>query len=633
MNPKIKKIAFIVGLILVAILSVPLGKFLIEKVRAFPNSILSFSPASKIVGANQAFTLDAMIDPRTNQITAIEVHVTFDSAKFRLDGISTAGSPLSAILQAPAIDNASGTASFVVGVPAASPVVPVTSVSKVATFSFFSLAAASSSSIAFTNTSQAAALNELVDVLTDRNPSQVTVDAAPPAGGSVGYTNGYFKITSVAIAVSDGTDAVAGINTSSRIVQRKEAALSGTACGAYGSWATITPTGTYPNFTDTAAANGKCYQYQYLVSDNVGNQAAYASVNVAKVDTVAPAVAQVAAVSSPTKDSTPDYTFSSTEAGAITYSGDCSSTTTAAVTGNNTITFNSLSSATHSNCAVRVTDAAGNQSGALSVSSFVIDTAAPTIADITSAKANGTYSTGTAIDIIVTFSETVSSAGNVTVALDTGKSCSFAVNNSTTGSCNYTVQSGDNSADLTTTSISGTIADRAGNALTNFIPAINLGVNKNLVINASLPILSQVTAVSAITGDATPSYTFSSSKAGTISYGGDCRSATTSAVAGNNAIIFNALAIGAHSNCTITVADSSNNISIPLSLTSFVITYPGDIAGSNRKVDIFDYSLLVTNFGNTTCNNTANIAGNTTGTCAVDIFDYNALLQDFGKSF
>lgn len=51
----------------------------------------------------------------------------------------------------------------------------------------------------------------------------------------------------------------------------------------------------------------------------------------------------------------------------------------------------------------------------------------------------------------------------------------------------------------------------------------------------------------------------------------------------------------------------------------------GDLNHDN-KVDIFDYNLLVGNFGNTTCGNAADIDG----TCKVDIFDYNILVGNFG---
>ena len=40
-------------------------------------------------------------------------------------------------------------------------------------------------------------------------------------------------------------------------------------------------------------------------------------------DTTSPVIAEVTAVTTPTTDSTPNYTFSSTEAGTITYGGSC----------------------------------------------------------------------------------------------------------------------------------------------------------------------------------------------------------------------------------------------------------------------------------------------------------------------
>lgn len=89
-------------------------------------------------------------------------------------------------------------------------------------------------------------------------------------------------------------------------------------------------------------------------------------------DTTAPTIAQVTAVPSPTSDTTPNYTFSSTEAGTITYGGDCSSSTTSAVVGNNTITFNALALGTHSNCTIKVADASYNNSNTLTVNSFTV---------------------------------------------------------------------------------------------------------------------------------------------------------------------------------------------------------------------------------------------------------------------
>ena len=163
-----------------------------------------------------------------------------------------------------------------------------------------------------------------------------------------------------------------------------------------------------------------------------------------EVDTAAnaPIIAEVTAVATPTNNSTPDYTFSSTEAGTITYGGPCSSSTSIAVAGDNTITLNTLSDGTYSDCTITVTDSEGNISSSHTITSFTV-----------------------------------------------------------------------------------------------VVP----------------PILSEVTPVITPTIDTTPNYTFSSSKAGTITYGGPCSSSTTIAVAGNNTITLNSLGSGTYENCTISV--------------------------------------------------------------------------------
>ena len=92
-------------------------------------------------------------------------------------------------------------------------------------------------------------------------------------------------------------------------------------------------------------------------------------------DTTAPVIAEINAVTTPTDDYTPNYTFSSSEAGTITYGGSCSSSTTSATSGNNTITLVALSDGTYSNCTITVTDSAGNASNSLAITSFTVNTA------------------------------------------------------------------------------------------------------------------------------------------------------------------------------------------------------------------------------------------------------------------
>jgi len=87
---------------------------------------------------------------------------------------------------------------------------------------------------------------------------------------------------------------------------------------------------------------------------------------------------EVTAITTPTTDTTPDYTFSSTESGAITYGGSCSSSTTSAISGNNTITFSTLDNGTYSNCTINgsntmnTKNSESNLSGSLTITSFTV---------------------------------------------------------------------------------------------------------------------------------------------------------------------------------------------------------------------------------------------------------------------
>ncbi len=226
------------------------------------------------------------------------------------------------------------------------------------------------------------------------------------------------------------------------------------------------------------------------------------------------------------------------------------------------------------------------------------DTTAPTVTNVTSSTANGSYNAGDVVNVQVVFSEPVIVTGTPRITLETGTT--DRVINYTSGSNTatltfaYSVQAGDTSSDLTYTSTSalslngGTIRDAANNnaVLTLAAPtaAGSLAANKAIVIDTTAPVLAQVTAVPSVTNDSTPNYTFSSTEAGTASYAGGCTSGTGSAVVGNNTITFMTLVDGTYASCTISVTDIAGNMSVALPVSSFdvdTIAPVISVAGSN----------------------------------------------------
>jgi len=104
--------------------------------------------------------------------------------------------------------------------------------------------------------------------------------------------------------------------------------------------------------------------------------------------------------------------------------------------------------------------------------------------------------------------------------------------------------------------------------------SLSLGITLIQVPGSSdttAPSIEQVTAIASPTSDSTPNYTFASTKAGTITYGGPCSSGITSAVSGNNTITLNALSDGTYSNCTIKVTDADGNVSNTLTIPTFIV--------------------------------------------------------------
>lgn len=261
-------------------------------------------------------------------------------------------------------------------------------------------------------------------------------------------------------------------------------------------------------------------------------------------------------------DRTCTFTVSNSTTGTCNYvvqSGDTSSDlTVASVSG--TISDAASNAMTDF---VPATNLAANK--AIVIDTNPVDTTAPTITNVSSDKPNGSYKAGEVIDVDVTFSEAVTSTGNVTVTLETGtvdRTCSFTVSNSTTGTCNYTVQAGDTTSDLTVSSITGTIADGASNAMTNFVPATNLAANKALVIDTANPTISSI-ASSTTANSATITWTTNEPATSTIRYGlsASYGTATSSDMATTtHSYALSGLAASSTYHFQISIADAAGNI-------------------------------------------------------------------------
>lgn len=126
-------------------------------------------------------------------------------------------------------------------------------------------------------------------------------------------------------------------------------------------------------------------------------------------------------------------------------------------------------------------------------------------------------------------------------------------------------------------------------AFKNSIDLYYAGISSKTTWNFTIgdfntPTISQVSGISSVTNDQTPSYTFNTNEAGTIIYGGSCSSATTNAVIGNNQITFNSLAEGVYNDCTIKVRDSGLNDSNTISISSFTVDITAPVLTSSTNM-------------------------------------------------
>ena len=90
-------------------------------------------------------------------------------------------------------------------------------------------------------------------------------------------------------------------------------------------------------------------------------------------------------------------------------------------------------------------------------------------------------------------------------------------------------------------------------------------------IDATPPVLAEIKPVPEKIHIDRPSYSFKTSKSGTLNFSGKCKGNVDKAVAGINHIALLTAEPGVYNDCTLTLTDSSNNISQPLKISPFVV--------------------------------------------------------------
>ncbi|MDQ1536942.1 MAG: hypothetical protein QOE58_1335, partial [Actinomycetota bacterium] len=106
----------------------------------------------------------------------------------------------------------------------------------------------------------------------------------PPAGGTISNTNGYTTGKSVPVTFTAATDAGSG-NASVQLQRASVALLSNGTCDTpYSSYVNVGPVSPTSVYTDTSVESGKCYKYQHIVTDRVGNATTVIGTDIAKVD-------------------------------------------------------------------------------------------------------------------------------------------------------------------------------------------------------------------------------------------------------------------------------------------------------------------------------------------------------------
>ena len=242
------------------------------------------------------------------------------------------------------------------------------------------------------------------------------------------------------------------------------------------------------------------------------------------------------------------YGFRSSKAGTISYSGSCFSSTRNAIEGDHHILFVTMVEGKYDNCAIKVTDLEGNTSEPLQVPSFSVDFTAPELSQVGRFRVQ---------------------SRNVEIGIKASEAGSLVYSGSCSGDLEHLKQGKSDvmisfPGDGQYSDCELMLSDASGNTS----QPLPLGT---VFIDATPPVLAEIKPVAKKIHTNRPSYSFKTSKSGTLNFNGKCKGNVDKAVVGINHIALLTAEPGNYDDCSITLTDSSNNRSQPLKISAFEI--------------------------------------------------------------
>ena len=342
--------------------------------------------------------------------------------------------------------------------------------------------------------------------------------AAPGAAGSLGANKNIIIDTTAPAApvisapannvyTASSSVTVSGTAEASSTVILKD---SGTTVG------TVTATGGNWSVALTGVADG-AHTYTATSTDAAGNISSGSTV-VVNVDTAPPAAPAITNLPMVTNSQKPTIA-GTTEANATINVYSAGSTAFCSTTASGAGAWSCAPASNKSDAVyaitAKATDAAGNISSASSAGSLTINTATPIVTGVTTSTANGSYTSGITVSLLVSFSTVINVTGSPQLQMSLGGNNPYAVYVSGSGTNTLTFQFTTAAGQFTTNTVatapyldylattaltlnSGTIKDAALNAATLSLPvpgaAGSLSANASIIVDALPATVTSVTS-------------------------------------------------------------------------------------------------------------------------------------------